>query len=317
MKNNSPKNHRNSTLFITKNQIDPFVSIRSSITENSQYWKWGDDNLFPYALAMLSRRSTTHRRIINDKADYISGKGISYDKTLPALAGTVECVNGNGESLRQLLNKLAFDKSLLGNAFMEIVTDEKHTFLSLFHQDATKCRLSKDKNHVIMHHNWAEYSPAKAKRLPIYPRFEKGKDRLLRSVVHYKDYEPMFENYGLPKYIAGMNVSAIAYKTDKWNISRLDNSFQLSGIMVLDADIGGDTAQRGGKIRRKTRTGDVPGQRCGRERKFEIHPDIVGQRRRLERPPLSGDDRYRGRALVVQVAKRARLFDGILFGKDT
>ena len=31
-----------------------------------------------------------------------------------------------------------------------------------------------------------------------------------------------------------MNVSAIAYKTDRWNISRLDNSFQLSGVMMLD-----------------------------------------------------------------------------------
>jgi hypothetical protein len=29
-------------------------------------------------------------------------------------------------------------------------------------------------------------------------------------------------------------VSAIAYKTDCWNISRLDNSFQLSGVMMLD-----------------------------------------------------------------------------------
>ena len=45
----------------------------------------------------------------------------------------------------------------------------------------------------------------------------------------------MFTHYGVPKYIAGMGVSAIAYKTDCWNISRLDNSFQLSGVMMLDA----------------------------------------------------------------------------------
>jgi hypothetical protein len=31
-----------------------------------------------------------------------------------------------------------------------------------------------------------------------------------------------------------MNVSAIAYKTDRWNIARLDNSFQLSGVMMID-----------------------------------------------------------------------------------
>ena len=34
-----------------------------------------------------------------------------------------------------------------------------------------------------------------------------------------------------------MNVSAIAYKTDRWNISRLDNSFQLSGVMMLDGEV--------------------------------------------------------------------------------
>ncbi len=67
--------------------------------------------------------------------------------------------------------------------------------------------------------------------------FEQAEDGTLRSVIHYKDYEPMFEHYGVPPYIAGMNVSAIAYKTDKWNISRLDNSFQLSGVMMLDASV--------------------------------------------------------------------------------
>lgn len=28
----------------------------------------------------------------------------------------------------------------------------------------------------------------------------------------------MFEHYGVPPYIAGFSVSAIAWKTDRWNI---------------------------------------------------------------------------------------------------
>ena len=50
----------------------------------------------------MSRRSTTHRRIINDKADYIAGKGFSFDETQPLLAAMVARVNGRGESLRTL-----------------------------------------------------------------------------------------------------------------------------------------------------------------------------------------------------------------------
>ena len=218
-------------------RTDPYYALGSSRVESDKFWRWGDDNLFPAALALMSRRSTTHRRIINDKADYISGKGVVCDTASPLLARFVEAVNGDGESLRQLLNKLAYDKSLFGNAFLEVVTDARRSFLSLYHQDASRCRVAKDSRHILLHHDWAAFKPAEARSLPLYPQFERQEDGSMRSIVHYKDYEPMFEHYGLPAYIAGLNVSAIAYKTDQWNISRLDNSFQLSGIMVLDGDV--------------------------------------------------------------------------------
>lgn len=223
--------------FVTENRVDPFVSIGSTMAATGNCWRWGTDNMFPYALAILARRSTAHRRIINDKADYISGKGFSFDENRPELEMIVEAANGTGETLRQVLNKLAFDKALFGNAFLEIVTNRKCSFVSFYHQDATKCRLSKDKSHIILCHNWREYTPMQAPTLPLYPQFDEAPDGTLRSIIHYKDYEPMFENYGVPPYIAGLNVSAIAYKTDKWNISRLDNSFQLSGVMTLDSDV--------------------------------------------------------------------------------
>lgn len=82
----------------------------------------------------------------------------------------------------------------------------------------------------------------------------------MRSIIHYKDYEPMFEHYGVPQYIAGMNVSAIAYKTDRWNIARLDNSFQLSGIMMIDNAV--DSTEEAAEMVRmaEQRFGGKPGQ---------------------------------------------------------
>lgn len=209
--------------------------------EDARFWRWGDDNLFPAALALMARRSTTHRRIINDKADYISGKGFACDEEHePRLGAFVRRVNGQGESLRQLFNRLAFDKALFGNAFLEAVTDPGRTFLALYHQDASRCRVARDSQHLILHHDWSAFRSAEARTLPLYPLFEEQADGTLRTVVHYKDYEPMFTHYGVPPYIAGFGVSAIAYKTDRWNISRLDNSFQLSGVMLLDASLDSD-----------------------------------------------------------------------------
>ena len=220
------------------NRTDPYAVLGSTRVENDHFWRWGDDNLFPQALALMARRSTTHRRIINDKADYISGKGVICDETRqPALSEFIGRVNGSGETLRQILNKLAFDKALFGNAFLEVVTDADHSFLSLYHQDASRCRVARDSQHILLHHNWAAFKPAEARSLPLYPAFEPQQDGTLRAMIHYKDYEPTFEHYGVPPYIAGFGVSAIAYKTDRWNISRLDNSFQLSGVMMLDSTV--------------------------------------------------------------------------------
>ena len=239
---------------------DSFYALSAAKVESKEFWRWGVDNNLPEALALLSRRSTAHRRIINDKADYISGKGFNYDSAVPLLGSIVERANGDDESLRQVLNKLAFDKSLFGNAFLEVVTDERHSFISLYHQDATTCRIAKDSAHILLHHDWAHFRAEEAVSLPLYPAFEQQSDGTLRSIIHYKDYEPMFRHYGVPQYIAGMNVSAIAYKTDRWNIARLDNSFQLSGVMMIDNAV--DSEEEASRLARmaENRFAGKPGQ---------------------------------------------------------
>ena len=229
------KRKTKSLVAVANSKQESLFTISKRSVESEKFWRWGDDNLLPCALSLMSRRSTTHRRIINDKADYIAGKGFSFDEQEPLLAQIVGRANGQGDSLRRILYRLAFDKALMGNAFLEIVTDQERSFLSLYHQDASHCRLARDSQHILLHHDWSSFKGEEAQSLPLYPRFEKQADGTLRSIVHYKEYEPMFSHYGVPKYIAGMGVSAIAYKTDCWNISRLDNSFQLSGIMMLDA----------------------------------------------------------------------------------
>lgn len=228
-------------------------SSNSNIIQNSapksaagDVWKWGSDNLFPVALAKLAQCSTIHRRIINDKSDYIAGRGFDVAGDNPRLQQIVDKANGQGESLRSVLQKVSFDKCLFGNAFLEIVTDQKRSFISLFHQDASKCRLSRDKKSIVMHHDWAKFTKKDAVQLPIYPTFVKGGDGCYHSVIHYKDYEPMAENYGFPKYIAALSSASIAYKTDRWNVSRLDNAFQMSGVMVLDGEV--DTQDEAAQI---------------------------------------------------------------------
>ena len=235
---------RNKTLTriaATCNRTEPlFGSVASGRQSNDKVGLWGDDNMLPYALSLMARRSVTHRRIINDKADYIAGKGVAFNESIALLGDIVNRANGSGETLRSIIARLALDEAMFGNAFMEVVTDTEHSFLSLYHVDASTCRLARSSEHVVMHHDWRQYRESEACTLPLYPRFEQQDDGTLRSVVHYKDYEPMFSHYGVAPYIAGLDAAAILYKTDRWNVARIDNSFQMSGVMMLDGAVGSE-----------------------------------------------------------------------------
>lgn len=245
---------------IANSSSDPYVATSVRMPQSDKYWRWGEDNRLPDLLALMARRAVTHRRIINDKADYITGKGFAFDTGIVLLNSLIERVNGDGESLRQLLNKIAFDKVLFANAFVEVVTDDRRSSLALYHHDASKCRVARDSKHILIHHDWSVFKSDEAKSLPLYPNFESFEDGTQRAMLHYKDYEPMFQHYGVPPYIAGLGVSAIVYKTDRWNISRLDNSFQMSGVMLLDDAV--NSEQEASRIinAAEQRFGGKPGQ---------------------------------------------------------
>lgn len=225
------------------NRTEPLLgSVAVAKSERVDIWNWGDDNMLPYALSLLARRSVAHRRIINDKADYIAGKGMVCSDKIPLLRHISESANGSGETLRSVISRLALDSAMFGNAFLEVVTDERRSFISLYHIDASKCRIAQDSAHVVVSSDWQNFKSSEAVTLALFPNFESSEDGTLRAVVHYKSYEPMFSHYGVAPYIAGIDAAAILYKTDRWNISRIDNSFQLSGVMMLDSVVDNEAA---------------------------------------------------------------------------
>lgn len=220
-----------------KDDISP--SSESSLNFNSyDYIPFGSDNLFPQALALFSRVSPNHRGILNSKHRYIIGKGVTSEED--AFLDELKAINFEGENFNSVVSKLAVDDLRFGNGWIEFITDRNGSFLWYNHLDATKCRLAKNKEEVIIHPDWRQYKGKTDKlrrALPLYPNWEadKGEDgfNALRTVVHVKDYEPEFVYYGLPDYIAAKDSVQIDFKTNKWNLARLKNSFRISGMLVV------------------------------------------------------------------------------------
>ena len=77
------------------------------------------------------------------------------------------------------------------------------------------------------------------KKLPIYPRVAHNK-----FVVHFKDYEPTFNFYGLPDYVAALEHICVDYEIGKWNHTKFLNGFQPSAIVEISGDMGEEEAQK-------------------------------------------------------------------------
>ena len=230
---------------------------RNEKYSSSDYIPFGNNNLFPQAIAEINRNSPIHRGIMNMKTHFLKGKGFSTEKDNKKLSEWLLRANNKNESAISVCAKLMKDKVHSGNAYVEIVTDKRRSFVNIFHKDYTTCRLSKDAKSILIHGDWENYQSKKGevKIIPIYPQF-KEEDGFLRSIIHIKTYEPQFNYYGVSDWIAAMNAAVICYKTSKWNLSRLDNSMLSSGVLLIEGNMTDKEAKKLKEDYKKEFTGE-------------------------------------------------------------
>ena len=211
-----------------------FDSDYVSIKNEKDYIPFGEDNLLPQQISKLVRSVTIHRAIINSKRDYFLGSGLVSENK--ALVSLINQANNNHETLQDVLKKIFFDDLTFGNAYIELVTDRKRSYLFFYHIDSTTVRLAAGAKAVILHPSWADYSSDnddEAVVLPLFPDFKKMPDGQYHSVYHIKEYEPEFVNYGLPSWYSGLSSVIIAGLTDQWNQHRLENQFNAPGMLLI------------------------------------------------------------------------------------
>ncbi len=214
--------------------LNLFESDFIDLNNKKDFIPFGEDNLLPQQIVQLSRSVAVHRAILNSKTFFIAGNSfISEDKPL---SDYLSNVNNYNENLRDVFFKLLFDELNIGNAYLEIVTDKEKSFVNLYHIDGSKCRISAKGDSILIHPDWGSYKGNKddlTRVIPLYPYYKKDDNKLYRTVIHIKQYEPEFYHYGLPTWYAGLNSVIIAGLTDVWNQSRLEKQFNASGILII------------------------------------------------------------------------------------
>lgn len=208
-------------------RIDEVVNQRGIQTP---YVPFGTDNLFPQFLAEIKRKSPTHRAILGQKK--ILSIGQEFHSESENLVRFIENVNID-ESLREVYARVIDDYYAFGNCYLQIVRHKGG--INLYHIDATKCRVSKDQEYIYIHPDWSQYQSTKKDTviIPVYPKFEKN-----TAIIHFKDYEPTFNYYGLPDFCAALEWIGIDNHLQKYNLTKFENNFTPSCIVEINGDMG-------------------------------------------------------------------------------
>lgn len=241
---------------------------------SSDIIKHGTNNLFPDEMAALCRQSPYLRGVINSKVTYCGGVGFeSTDKNFLTIIDEMK--------LHDSFKRLLLDDFIAGNSYVEIVTDEKRSFVKLFHQDTTKPRVAAKFKGFILNPNWKTRDTEKDVKIPSYPKFKKGSDGLLHSMLHVKSYEPGFKIYGIPDNYSGMKSAIIDFQADKWNKERFENAFSVDNIMIVP---GVDTPEEAQEILKDLNKQNTGAENAGKTRFIFQKTLQAGEQK--ERPEL-------------------------------
>jgi hypothetical protein len=209
-------------------------------------------NTYPNNLAERARRSTTHGAIIKSKTNYAVGQGFGYaineEKVFkedldPNIIEFLNNANNDRESLISIYEQAAGDYVLTGNAYLEVVRANikgtNQSVMNVFKIDATKVRLSKDRESVYVSGFWRDIkldeNPNKdrhpVENIPLWDG--KVDTKQSRFVIHIKNSEPEFDYYGIPEHHAVLKWADIEYQIATFNLTEFENGFFPSALIQM------------------------------------------------------------------------------------
>jgi len=156
---------------------------------------------------------------------------LSVDELNEAIAS----VNINGESLEEVIEKVAFDYLSFGNAvvYFKKIEVGKTKKLNMHHAPLGNVAIKRNddgvKSAIGLCDDWEDWAQQEIKEVPIYPTI--GANGM--TAIHIKNYSPNHNYWGIPSWIASGYWAEIEYRIAKYNISQLKNGFMPSAIMQL------------------------------------------------------------------------------------
>ena len=192
-------------------------SFKEIDARGKNYVYWGESNEIPNYLYDLFTTTTTLRSVINGTSDFVSG-----DDVIVNVKGFDTEINKKGDTAFELVNDIARDLLLYGNAFVQIIRNKAGGIGELYYLNAKYVRCSK-KNDLFWYSEDFGKRYSRSNKTVVYPKFVKEATDIAASVMMIKSEND--KTYGLPQYIASLKDCEVERMLSEFNLSQLENGF--------------------------------------------------------------------------------------------
>jgi len=212
--------------------------------------RYPEYNLYPQQIARMMYDSPTNGAALYRKAFMTKGKGFDMAGLPRTLTSLLNDINGEGETINDVLKKVAYDYCAFGGFALKITWGNDAYIRYVEHIPFTFVRCGEpnleDKiDYYLINNNWDGKLPAGRERCYALPNFnpsyfkdatrnEQGlyspsEDQIAQSeqLIYFYDYKPFATNgqlyYPVPDYVAGLDAIETEASIGIANKSRIDN----------------------------------------------------------------------------------------------
>ena len=195
---------------------DTLTNFKEVINRNDLFVRWGADNMFVEELYLLLDESPIHYSAVAARVNNCVGQGYVNDYKI-----------NSKQWLNDVNKQMFFELIVTGNLFLEVIwKQDRSEGIAGFHVIPSKyMRVHKPDelggyaNKYLYCRDWANWRKA---GIVEFHEFN-PKDFENRQIVHIKMYQPGYEFYGVPSYLATINDIKLNHQITVYNLANLLN----------------------------------------------------------------------------------------------
>lgn len=208
------------------------------VNKRGDYVEYGEGNAYDRYIIDLYQKSPENNAIINSKANFVAGKGLSYTKTNdPAIDGKLEkflSYANQFEKWNDLLPKISLNYELIDGFYLQFIFGKNGKIVSTYHIPTSRIRRDSEMNGFWYCEDWSSAKARESKKW--YPEY----NEVLKTgscIYYHKVDKPSLDRYSdvysIPNYTGALNAIETSIYIDIFLNSFAKGGMSAQGMLNL------------------------------------------------------------------------------------